>query len=638
MTTPLRALGSRRADGTVLLRDIGLAYRDGGEEEVLRLIGEAKDLSSTSDDLVRGAVGWAQTYHLHPSRANVVRALNLPPTARVLEIGAGCGPITRFLGEHCATVDALEPVPARAAAARARTRDLDNVEVFIGELDDVPAQAAYDVVVVIGVLEYVASGGRDREPYLAFLRSINERLVDGGTLVLAIENRLGVKYLAGAPEDHSDRPFDSLEGYPKGTPARTFSRLELTALMQESGLRPAFFSAFPDYKMTRAVLGELPPSARSLHHRIPQFPSPDWVTPRAPLVDERSYWRTLVEAGLEGETGISFVVLAGKGDAAPLWRDGVGAVFYSTGRRARLSAETEVRVTGDSVRFVRTPLTAEGPQPGDRFHVSGSDHPYESGDDLLQYIVEHRNADLPDLMAQWLALIPEDAESSPDVVPHNLVIGPDGRLRSIDVELLGAVSREQVVRRGVYWMAHHLAQISPAERWPDIATVRELAVQLGPLAGLPEDGSWLDTAMEEELEVQLEVQNGPQLGMDDDEWRAWFVDVMQRNTDRQLIDLPLGVRLPARAKQLELELAEERTAHYTLQKQLLEELDAARREADEWHRNFDEVMNSRTMRAAQAGQRMVAGARRVTQRGSGSHSGSHSGSDSGANGGARADS
>jgi hypothetical protein len=519
-------------------------------------------------------------------------------------------------------VDALEPVPARAAAARARTSDLDNVEVFVGELSDVPAQPAYDVVVVIGVLEYVASGGRHRQPYLDFLRGINERLVDGGTLVLAIENRLGVKYLAGAPEDHSDRPFDSLEGYPKGTPARTFSRRELTALFEESGLQPQFYSAFPDYKMTRVVLGDLPEAARSLYHRIPQFPSPDWVTPRSPLVDERSYWRTLVEAGLEGETGNSFVVLAAKGAAAPVWRAGVGAVFYSTGRRARLSAETEVRVAGDSVRFVRIPLTGEGPRPGDRFRVVGSDHPYESGDDLLQYIVEHRSADLAELMKQWLALIPDDAASSPDVVPHNLVIAPDGRLRSIDVELLGEISREQIVRRGVFWMAHHLAGVSPAERWPDVATIRELAVRLGPLAGLPEDGSWVDEAMAEELEVQLEVQNGPRLGMDDAAWRAWFAELMQHDIDRQLIDLPLGVRLPARAEQLARDLAAERTTNFTERSRLQAELEEARREADEWHRNFDEVMNSRTMRAAQAGQRLVAGARRVAQRDSTTRGGS----------------
>jgi SAM-dependent methyltransferase len=618
-STPVRSLGTRGDDGTVLLRDIGLDYRDGGEEAVLKLIGEAKDISSTSDELVRGAVGWAQTYHLHPARANVVRALDLPRSARVLEIGAGCGAITRFLGERCAAVDALEPVPARAAAARARTRDLDNVEVFVGELDDVPRQPAYDVVAVIGVLEYVAAGGRDLEKYVAFLRSIYDRLVDGGSLVLAIENRLGVKYLAGAPEDHSDRPFDSIEGYPAGTPARTFARNELSDLLAQAGLEPTFYSAFPDYKMTRAVLGEMPQAARSLYHRIPQFPSPDWVSQRAHLADERSYWRTLVEAGLEGQTGNSFVVLATKGaSSGSVWRDGVGAVFYSTGRRSRFSAETEVRVAGESVRFERKPLTDEGPQPGDRFRIVGSDHPYESGDDLLQYIAEHPDADLQGLMSEWLALLAaDDTTSSPDVVPHNLVISPDGRPHAIDVELLGDIARDQIVRRGVYWMAHHLAQVSPMERWPELRTVRELAISLGPLAGLPEDGSWLAQAMEEELEVQLEVQNGPQLGMDADAWRARFAEVMRNDIDRELKDLPLGDRLPARAQRLQRDLDAERRAHFENVSRLNAELEAANAQVTEWRGHYEALMNSRTMRVARAGGRVVEGARKAARRGKG---------------------
>src|SRR5690606_28550559 len=115
--------------------------------------------------LVAHATTWAERYHLDPARANIVRALDLPADARVLEIGAGCGAITRYLGETCAVVDALEPVPSRARAIMERTRDLPGVKVFIGHLDDVPDVPSYDVIVVIGVLEYVGEGSLDDRPY-----------------------------------------------------------------------------------------------------------------------------------------------------------------------------------------------------------------------------------------------------------------------------------------------------------------------------------------------------------------------------------------------------------------------------------------------------------------------------------------
>ena len=263
----------------------------------------------------------------------------------MLEIGAGCGAITRYLGERCATVDGLEPVPGRAAAARARTRDLPGVEILVGEIDDVPAEPTYDVVVVIGVLEYVGAGTAWPRPYLEFLAAIQQRLVEGGTLVLAIENQLGVKYLVGSPEDHTGQVFDSVEGYPRGGKAHTFSRRELEALMRESGLQPETKVAFPDYKMTRTVLGEFPEAARTLLRRIPNFPSPDRSGPRPRLAAEARVWRQLVDAGLELDCGNSFLVLARKGDAGPaLWPASRAGMYFSVGRRRQLSVDTEVEV------------------------------------------------------------------------------------------------------------------------------------------------------------------------------------------------------------------------------------------------------------------------------------------------------
>jgi SAM-dependent methyltransferase len=586
--TPVRSLGSRRDDGCVVLRSTELNYVDGGEQAVLEMINRAKDVSSTGDELLCAAQGWAQTYHVHPARANVLRALALPPQARVLEIGCGCGAITRYLGEVCATVDALEPMAARAAAARARTRDLAGVEVFVGELADVPAEPSYDVVVVIGVLEYIAGGAADRAPYLDFLRAIRDRLAPGGSLVLAIENKLGAKYLAGAPEDHSDRVFDSLEDYPVGAPARTFTRRALLDLAADAGLHPHAYGAFPDYKLTRAVMGELPAAARSLYYRLPQFPSPDWVRPRPVLADERRLVRTLTEAGLELETANSLLMIAGRDGESMLWPDELCAAFYSSGRRSRFSARTLVTRAGDSVRFERSPLTDEGSRPGDRFHIAGSTHDFVAGQDLLEYIAEHRDADIGALLTQWRELLDDGAQSTPDIVPHNLVLTAGGALVAIDVEIVGDIPLQQVVRRGLLWMAHHLAVLSPAGRWPDeVRTVRDLALLLGALAGV--DGDWVAVAVAEELTIQLEVQRGPLDAMDAEAWRDRLAAVFRNDLDRSLTTLPLGDRLPDQLRELADRASADRAVAAARIATLEAERDLAHEHEQLWRSRFFEL-------------------------------------------------
>ncbi len=135
----------------------------------------------------------------------------------VLEIGAGCGAVTRYLGEVAATVDALEPTPSARPWRALRTEDLAGVELFVGGLEALPAEPAYDLIVIIGVLEYV--GGSDgAAPRVAFLREVAARLNEGGAVACAIENQLGVKYLAGAPEDHAGVPFEGHRGLPAAGP------------------------------------------------------------------------------------------------------------------------------------------------------------------------------------------------------------------------------------------------------------------------------------------------------------------------------------------------------------------------------------------------------------------------------------
>lgn len=111
---------------------------------IAAIITAAGDRSAMSDELHFAAADDGERAHLGHDRANAVRALVLPPHARVLEVGAGFGALTRHLGENAASVVAVEPDPARADAARLRTAGLPGVEVR----EDLPGSGAFDLAVV----------------------------------------------------------------------------------------------------------------------------------------------------------------------------------------------------------------------------------------------------------------------------------------------------------------------------------------------------------------------------------------------------------------------------------------------------------------------------------------------------------
>ncbi len=483
VTTPLRAGAEPDEFGCRVLSTGVSDYSDGAEDLVTALLENAQDRGSLSDELTLAARTWPERYHLDHGRANVLRALDLPPGAAVLEIGCGTGAVTSYLAERCRLVDAVEPVPSRARGARARTRDFGDVEVFVGGIDDVPAVEAYDIVVVIGVLEYVGAGSNDDDRYTDFLRAAHARLRPGGTLVLAIENQFGVKYLCGAPEDHTGLPWDGVAGYPAGGVARTFSRARLTGLVERSGFTgTTVLGAFPDYKLTRAVLtDELLATHPRLAKQLPGFPSPDWAGTGARVADEDRVWAELVDAGLAAHHGNSFLVLAGKDAEPQLWPRGTPAAFFSTDRAADFCTRSVVERGGGTLRVRRTPL-ADRPGSAHGVRVVSTVDEVVDAPTVLD-VVRAEPARLTDLLGQWRDFVLARAgELGPrlwDLTPQNLLVTDSG-LVPIDLEWsVDGCSAEDVLARGILITADELARCGPAEGPTVGDVVRDLCERLG---------------------------------------------------------------------------------------------------------------------------------------------------------------
>ncbi|MEY4537744.1 MAG: hypothetical protein RL171_1895, partial [Pseudomonadota bacterium] len=238
----------------------GIAYNDGDEIEtrIYNIIKNATDITTLSTELRQHCTDWPSQYHLTSARANIMRPFEQTlKGASVLEIGAGCGAISRFLGECGANVLALEGSPRRASIARSRTRDLDNIVVLTEKFDQFRSQHQFDVVTLIGVLEYANLFTPGDNAALSMLQRVRQLLKPEGKLIIAIENQLGLKYFAGAPEDHFGKPMVGIEGRYGKNQAQTFGRPALTKLLQQAGFETSqFLAPFPDYKLPSSIVTE----------------------------------------------------------------------------------------------------------------------------------------------------------------------------------------------------------------------------------------------------------------------------------------------------------------------------------------------------------------------------------------------
>ncbi len=317
-------------------------YSDGDEteENLLRTLQEAADVSLFSQELRTASKDWPTTYHLSPARGNLLRPIAHLLRGNVLEIGAGCGAITRFLGENAANVLALEGSQRRATIAAQRTRDLVNVTVINDKFEEFDTDALFDAVTLIGVLEYAGEFNRSEDAPSQMLKIARRLLKPGGVLIIAIENQLGLKYLAGAPEDHIGSPFVGVHDLYNRPGVRTYGRLALEKLLKSAGLEDVQLALpFPDYKLPTSVI--LPAGYDRTNGfeggiLAAQVSSRDLQLSSLNLSFslERA-WGTVSENSLLPELANSFLVLGRScpDGAAPLFEENVLAYHFSTSRR-----------------------------------------------------------------------------------------------------------------------------------------------------------------------------------------------------------------------------------------------------------------------------------------------------------------
>jgi SAM-dependent methyltransferase len=344
-------------------------YSDGDEVEgkLLDTLQHCRDLGSTSEELRRHIVDWTSEYHLSPQRHALLLPFAIPPSSRVLELGCGCGAITRHLGETGAAVVAVEGSQRRATIAAARCRDLPNVRIHCDNLADFATTERYDLVTLIGVLEYAPAFIHHSDPVGECLRRARSFLADGGRLLVAIENQLGLKYFAGCSEDHAGVPYVGIEGLYAPRRAVTFGRRTLADLLARAGLEQTeWHFPFPDYKMPRIVVTEEGIAAADFDVAtlLARTASRDYGGSPLRSFDEAIARRAVWENGLLGELANSFLVFAGT-SKVPVHEDVVLARAFNLGRRPHLCAMTTFsRGEAGDIEVTRAAIHPDPQPPG----------------------------------------------------------------------------------------------------------------------------------------------------------------------------------------------------------------------------------------------------------------------------------
>lgn len=295
---------------------------------------------------------WAVLFSLSHIRWNAVEWLPVEKKDRVLEIGSQEGSLTGILAEKAGAVTCIEPSTQKCRVNALRNRERENIEIYNGAYRDVVPQLEekYDWIFMIGAFEAGRMLMDGTAPYRDLLMSAKELLAPGGSIVIASQNRLGLRYFAGCREEYSGKYFGGMEGYREDAQKRTFSRPELEKIIRSAGLEEMqFYYPYPDYRLPMTIYSDAHlPKVGELWDNLRNFDRERYL-----MFDESKAFDQIIEDGLFPVFSNSYLVVIREKKNADT--DVKRTIFskYSNERAAKFAIRTDIQMDGAGRRYAR---------------------------------------------------------------------------------------------------------------------------------------------------------------------------------------------------------------------------------------------------------------------------------------------
>jgi len=508
--------------------DTAFDYSDGAETEryLYDVLSKASDLSCRSSDLQSAIKDWPSEYHLTSDRSNLLRPFDLSGVSRVLELGSGCGAISRYLGEQGFTVDAVEGSRIRAALGKLRCRDLDNVRVINANYNDLALpERHYDLVLFVGVIEYARKFHPEAESDIDAARKIlhqaGELIHDKGAVIVAIENRLGLKYMLGAHEDHYAKRYIGINDYIDSAGIATYSRTQWDGLIRDAGFsHKAVSYPFPDYKIPSVVLSETY-TRENIYasNHLEGMLSRDYYAPVKRTPTEMICWQAASQGGFIGELANSFCFLLGH-DAKTIAKrqsfdfcHGPGAgrknIFAVTTSKARDTALVQKDLEHGSWESTSQGVTQRlSPQA----LIEGN---LLSGQWLRTILIYVRREEFDQALTDYYRFLGEEEKANAltiDLLPINIIVRPDRGWQVFDQEWVveWEITREFVLFRALLtFIVSNWMYMRDFLAWLELQTVRDF-IEYGFHANLIHLSEHIDEFVEMENRFQKEIARDPE--------------------------------------------------------------------------------------------------------------------------------
>lgn len=185
----------------------------------------------------------------------------------ILEIGGNSGMLSNLFSERCNKVTTIEPNKENLEKISKK----ENIEVIQTTLNNLKLSNKYDIITLIGTTERIKEVIGENLSLTEIIKILEKYLKPNGKILIATDNKFGLKFFAGNPEKIFNKKFESLIGYNnEAEKIETFTKSRLERILKELGYNTRFYYPLPDYKLPNVIFSD---------DQLPKYNSVDKYNP-----------------------------------------------------------------------------------------------------------------------------------------------------------------------------------------------------------------------------------------------------------------------------------------------------------------------------------------------------------------------
>ncbi len=253
-------------------------------------------------------------YHLSVQRQNILAALDIDKEMDVLEIGSECGALTGRLAQRAESVTCTEVSKKKSEINAWRNCQCENVEIRVGRFEDIHTGLTkqYDLITMVGTLEKLSDVLTGELSAVRILQMAGEHVKPGGSIVIVVNNKYGLKYWAGCRNEKNGQFFGGLKAYTDEEERQSYTLDSLRKLIERAGFEETkCYYPYPEYRFARCLYSDdYLPGRGELTTNMNNF-----VEDRLFLFNETQVYDNLITDGLFPLFSNSFLILCHRGES-----------------------------------------------------------------------------------------------------------------------------------------------------------------------------------------------------------------------------------------------------------------------------------------------------------------------------------